>query len=194
MSNLTSPVEKLSQDAKGYIDESFDNLKLQASKGLSQVTGTLAGLAVILLVLGALLMVLAFAGGLLLGEILNSYALAAFIIAGVLLLLLIILYLCRGVLFRNSFVKIYTDIFSPEEAKAYPIASQKELDAALARSKNRIQKREDSLTAGVENVRTFYSPKHLLTMGLRQDVLPIISRLLLGRKKKRLPSGKSVSQ
>ncbi len=190
MSNLSSPVDKLGKDAKGYLDERLDNLKLQASKGLSQATGALIGLEVILLVAGALLFVLAIAGGLLLGEILNSYALAALIIAGALLLLLVILLLSRKVLFKNTFVKLYTDIFSPEDARAYPIKSQKELDAALARSENRVQKCEDNLSVRVENVRRSYSPKHLLAVGLRDRFLPII-RLFLGRKKKPLlPSGK----
>lgn len=185
MSRFTDPVEKLGLEAKGYIDTRVDDLKLQAAKGLSEGTTALAGLVLIVVVLSALALVLSFAGVLLLGELLDSYAKAAFIVAGALLLLLVILILLRNKLFRNSFVGLYTGIFSPEEAEATPIRTQKQLDAALARSKNRIQKREEAIRTRVESTRNFYSPKNMLITAVRSDILPLFVRLVAGRRRRK---------
>ena len=74
MNRLTDPVEKLGLEVKGYVDTRVDDLKLQAAKGLSRGSGALAALVLILVVVSALVLVLSFAGVLLLGEILDSYA------------------------------------------------------------------------------------------------------------------------
>ena len=184
MSKLTAPVEKLGLEVKGHVDTRVDDLKLQAAKGLSQGTGALAGLVLILVVAGALFMMLSLAGVLLLGEILGSYAKAAFIVAGVLLLILLILFLCRNILFKNSFVGLFTGIFAPEDAQGDAIKTQKQLDAALARSKNRIQKKENAIQTRVEKMRSFYTPKNLLTTSVRKDILPTFLSLLTRRRKK----------
>ena len=185
MNRFTDPVEKLGHEVIGYVDTRVDDLKLQAAKGLSQGSGALAGLVLILVVVSALVLVLSFAGVLLLGEVLGSYAKAAFLVAGVLLLVVIILLLCRKYLFRNSFVGLFTGIFAPEDAQANPIRSEKELDAALARSKNRIQKQGDHIQARVQNLRSYYSPKNLLTTSVRKDILPLLLRMLGGRRKRK---------
>ena len=185
MNRLTDPVEKLGHDAIGYVDTRVDDLKLQAAKGLSQGAGALAGLVLILVMVSALVLVLSFAGVLLLGEILGSYAKAAFLVAGVLLLVVILLLLCRKYLFRDSFVGLFTGIFSPEDAQASPIKTQKQLDAALSRSKNRIRKQGDAIHTRLLNARSYYSPKNLLATSVRKDILPLFLRLLGGRRKRR---------
>ena len=185
MNRLTDPVEKLGHEVIGYVDTRVDDLKLQAAKGLSQGSGALAALVLILVMVSALVLVLSFAGVLLLGEVLGSYAKAAFLVAGILLIGVIILLLCRKYLFRDSFVGLFTDIFSPEDAQASPIKSQKQLDAALERSHSRIQKREDAIQARVQRARSYYSPKNLLVTSVRKDVFPLLLRLLGGRKRKK---------
>ena len=185
MNRLTDPVEKLGLEVKGYVDTRVDDLKLQAAKGLSRGSGALAALVLILVVVSALVLVLSFAGVLLLGEILDSYAKAAFLVAGVLLLVLVILFLCRGVLFKDTFVGLFTGILAPEDADADPIKTQKQLDAALARSKNRVQKRENAIHTRIEKARSFYSPKNLLLTGVRSDIFPLFVRILGGRKRKK---------
>ena len=65
MNRFTAPVEKLGQDALGYVDTRVDDLKLQVAKGLSQGTGSMAGFVLILVVVGNLLLVLSLAGVLL---------------------------------------------------------------------------------------------------------------------------------
>ncbi len=185
MNRLTDPVGRLGHEVIGYVDNRVDDLKLQAAKGLSQGTGALAGLVLILVVVSALVLVLSFAGVMLLGEIMGSYATAAFIVAGVLLVVVIVLILCRKYLFRDSFVGLFTGIFAPEDAKADPLKTQKQLDAALARSKNRIQKREDAIHARVQSARSYYSPKNLVATSVRKDILPLLLRLLGGRRKKK---------
>ena len=184
MNKLTAPVEKLGQDAVGYVDSRVDDIKLQVAKGLSQGTGSMAGFVLILVVVGNLLLVLSLAGVLLLGEVLDSYAKAAFIVAGALILILVVLLLCRDRLFRNSFVGLFTGILAPEDAQADPIRTQKQLDAALARSKNRIQKKKDGIQARLVDMRSFYSPKNLVTTSVRKDILPLLIRLV-GRRRKR---------
>lgn len=183
MSSFTEPVEKLGQEVKGYVDTRIDDLKLQAASGLSQGTRALAGLVLFLVVLSALVLVLSFAGVLLLGELLGSYAKAAFLVGGVLLLVLVLLFLLRNYLFKDTFVGVYTDIFGPEDAQAAPIRTQSQLDAALARSKNRVRKREQAIMNRVEKARSFYSPKSLVVSTVRRDIVPVLLGLLGGRRK-----------
>ena len=116
MSRLSHSTETLGQETKGYIDSQLDLVKLRSIKGLSQGTSAIVGLLLIFLIAGALMTVLLLALVLWLGEILNSYALASLIVAGVLLVLLVLLFARRRYLFRNSFVSMYTDVFFPEEA------------------------------------------------------------------------------
>ena len=65
--------------------------------------------------------VLAFAGILLLGKVLDNYALGAFIVCGALLLVLIVLWLCRKRMFRDELAhnlsgkKNYEDLVRSEE-------------------------------------------------------------------------------
>jgi hypothetical protein len=177
-------MEKLAQEVRGYADAEIDDVKLQAAKGLSRGTGAMASILLIVQVAAALVLLLAFSGVLLLGEWMGSYGYAALIVAGVLLLLLIILWLCRSVLFKNTFVGLFTSMLSPEDAKVNPISTQKQLDEALARSKNRVRRSEENISARIQNARTYYAPKHLVSMGVKRDVVPVLLRLIGRRKKK----------
>ena len=148
MSRLSHSTETLGQETKGYIDSQLDLVKLRSIKGLSQGTSAIVGLLLIFLIAGALMTVLLLALVLWLGEILNSYALASLIVAGVLLVLLVLLFARRRYLFRNSFVSMYTDVFFPEEAWPAGLDSMDSLDKAIDRTESRIRKEK----AGISNL------------------------------------------
>jgi len=93
---------------KDYIDLKVDQMKLKATDSLSMAFGTL--LAYILLISVALVVLTTFAFGviLLVGKLLDNYAVGAFIVCGVFLIALVILWLKRDKLFRNMFVKMFS--------------------------------------------------------------------------------------
>jgi len=115
MSDFTRPVEDLSGEAKEYIDLRLDELKLRTVRGLSITLTKLVGLFLMLGVLTALLLVLSFACVLLLGELMGSYAGAAFIVAGVLLVGFVLLVVFRDRLFKNTFVPLFVKLFFPSK-------------------------------------------------------------------------------
>ena len=90
MSKFSAPADNLVSETRGYIDAQIDNVKLRTVKGLSQGTSAIASLLLIFIVANALVLALSFALVLWLGEVLDSYAGAAFIVAGILLLLLVV--------------------------------------------------------------------------------------------------------
>lgn len=115
MNKTSENLGRLVQDSKAYADAKIDDVKLKTVKGLSQGSSTLARMLLYFAIGSALVMALAFAFVLLLGELIGSYALAAFIVAGVLALALVVIFLLRGRLFRDSFVPMFADLFFPKE-------------------------------------------------------------------------------
>lgn len=98
-------------DFKDYVDLKVDELKLQATKGFSvalgRLTTTLLLVALLCLVLALLSVVLIQWLGVLTG----SLAVSSSIVCGVFLLVFIGLYLMRRRLFRDTFVKMFVQIF-----------------------------------------------------------------------------------
>lgn len=97
-------------DVRNYADLRFDELKLRATKGLStafsQILVYLLIIAVLIMVLG----LLAFA----LLQWLNSLLGAPWgtlCVCAVFIVLLVVLFLARGRLFRDKFVKLFIDVF-----------------------------------------------------------------------------------
>lgn len=162
MNRFTAPIEKLSRDIKGYADARVDNLRLETVKGASQGASAVAGILLIVLLAGAFALVLSFALVLFLGEILGSYATAAFIVAGALGLITVILVLARKSLFRNTFVPTFADILASRK----DLRTRADLEAATAKSRTKIEKKEAAINKGIASVQTFYSPGHLLKEGL----------------------------
>jgi cytochrome c biogenesis protein CcdA len=177
MSKLSAPADKLVHEITGYINAQIDDVKLRSIKGLSKGTSAVAGLLLIFIIIGALVTALSFALVLWLGEVLNSYALAALITAGVLLIVLVVLYLLRNHLFKNSFVDMYTDIFFQKENKPAGLKSQEGLDMALWHAESRIKEKENDISHAFTELKDFYSLKHLVSEGL--------VRLFFGNKKKK---------
>lgn len=163
---FTAPVDKLAHKTTGYVNAQIDNVKLRSVKGLSQGTSAVAGLLLIFITAGALVMVLSFAVVLWLGEMIGSYALAAFIMSGVLVIALVVLILLRKQLFKSNFISMYTDIFFPKEAKPKGLETMEGLDIAIWNAETRIQDKEEDVTDAFTQCKDFYTPKNLLDFGI----------------------------
>ncbi len=96
-------------NTKDYIDLRIEQLRLKGADGASRTLGSFLSWILIAGVLILLLMVLAFGGVLLIGNALDNYALGAFIVGGGLLVILIVLWCCRKVMFRGIFVRMLSD-------------------------------------------------------------------------------------
>ena len=117
-SRFTRPAEDFAKSAAEYIDLKVDEVKLRTAKGLS-ITLNQILLATLFLSLGSIvLMAAAFGGVLLLGDLVGSYAAGAFIVAGVFLLIMGILFQLRKKLFLNGFVRMFINLFFDEEGGA----------------------------------------------------------------------------
>lgn len=179
MSKFTAPADKLIHEATGYINAQIDEVKLRSIKGLSQGTSTVAGLLLIFIIVGAFVTALSFALVLWLGEALNSYALACLITAGVLLVVLVVLFLLRKHLFKNSFVTMYTDIFYQNENKPEGLRTQEGVDMAIWHTESRVKEQEADISEAFTLVKEFYSLKNIVVEGI-----PAAVTSLFGKKKK----------
>lgn len=103
-------LEKLAKEAREYADLRIDEAKLKATRGLSTALGQTLAYLLIIVVLAIVLGLLSFA----LLQWLNSLVGAPWgtlIVAGAFLIILIALWVSRGKLFRDLFVKLFIDVF-----------------------------------------------------------------------------------
>lgn len=115
MSDFTRPIEDIASDAKEYVDLRLDDLKLRSAKGLSLTVSRLLSLILILGVFTSFVLVLSLGIIFLIGERMGSYAAAAFIVAGVNLIAVIVLFFLKDKLFQGQFVRLFIRIFFGEE-------------------------------------------------------------------------------
>ncbi len=182
---FTAPVDKLVHETTGYVNAQIDNVKLRSVKGLSQGTSAVASLLLIFITVGALVTTLSFAVVLWLGELMGSYALAAFIMSGVLVIALVVLILLRKKLFKSNFISMYTDVFFQKEEKPEGLETMEGLDIAIWNAETRIKDKEEDVTDAFTQCKDFYTPKNLLGFGvdkLGDWALTAISSLF-GKKK-----------
>ena len=100
---------------KKYIDLKVDDMKLKAVDGLSVGVSRVLSI-IVMIMLGAIaLAAFAFAGLLLLGDIIGSWAAAAFIVGAFFLILLAVILVAWKKLFLNVFVKLFISIFYGNE-------------------------------------------------------------------------------
>lgn len=183
------------QDSKSYLDSQLEGFKLRVVKGLSEATRGLGELLVVLTVAGIFLLTLSFALVMWIGEMLGSYAMGGFIVAGVLLVFTVILILLRGRLFRDTFVSLYTGIITPERKEA----DAESLDKAIGQVEEDIRVQEQTIQHELNQARDFYKPTRLVNEGLRLtgekagklgfrigSFLPVLYRTLKGRGKRRI--------
>ena len=97
------------------MDLRLDDLKLKAVDGLSVGVSRLLSLMVVLMLGAIVLAAFAFGTVLLLGDLIGSWAAAAFIIGGVFLIALVAVLLVWKRLFVDIFVKLFIDIFYGNE-------------------------------------------------------------------------------
>lgn len=98
-------------DLKAYVDLKADELKLRSTKGMSVVTSRLV---TALLLVGLLVIVLALLAVVLIawiGQWTGSLPIACSIVCGAFLLVLVVLFLLRKRLFRDTFVKMFIQVF-----------------------------------------------------------------------------------
>ena len=183
---FTAPVDRLVHETTGYVNAQLDNVKLRSVKGLSLGTSAVASLLVIFIIVGAVVTTLSFAVVLLIGELTGSYALAAFIMAGVLLVALVVLILLRKHLFKSSFIGMYTDIFFQKESKPEGLKTMEGLDMAIWNAETRINDKEEDISDAFTNCKEFYAPKNLLGAGVNKlsDWISTAISSLFGKKKK----------
>jgi len=183
---FTAPVDRLVHETTGYVNAQIDNVKLRSVKGLSEGTSAVAGLLVIFITVGALVTTLSFAIVLWLGELMGSYALAAFIMSGVLLLAIVVLVLLRKQLFKSSFISMYTDIFFQKESKPEGLKTMEGLDIAIWNAETRIKDKEEDISDAFTNCKEFYAPKNLLGAGVNKlsDWVSTAISSLFSKKKK----------
>ena len=183
---FTAPVDRLVHETTGYVNAQIDNVKLRSVKGLSEGTSAVAGLLVIFITVGALVTTLSFAIVLWLGELMGSYALAAFIMSGVLLIALVVLILLRKQLFKSSFISMYTDIFFQKESKPEGLKTMEGLDIAIWNAETRINDKEEDISDAFTQCKEFYAPKNLLDVSVNKlgDWVSTAISSLFGKKKK----------
>ena len=166
---FTAPVEKLGQEVKAYGDAKLNTLKLQTAKGLSQGIASVTAFLLLFILGSAFVLVLAMGLILLLGEMLGSYATAAFYVSGVLFLVFLIVLLARKRLFRNSFISSFVNVFessdneSPEAVKKEKISTWQELDMAIMKSQVQEYKQEARIVKQVSRVKSSFSPELIIS-------------------------------
>jgi hypothetical protein len=183
---FTAPVDRLVHETTGYVNAQIDNVKLRSVKGLSEGTSAVAGLLVIFITVGALVTTLSFAIVLWLGELMGSYAQAAFIMSGLLVIAIVVLVLLRKQLFKSSFIGMYTDIFFQKESKPEGLKTMEGLDIAIWNTETRIKDKEEDISDAFTNCKEFYAPKNLLSVGANKlsDWATSAVSSLFGKKKK----------
>lgn len=102
-------------EIREYMDLRLDDLKLKAVDGLSVGVSRVLSLMVVLMLGAIVLAAFAFGTVLLLGDLIGSWAAAAFIIGGVFLIALVAVLLVWKKLFVDIFVKLFIDIFYGNE-------------------------------------------------------------------------------
>lgn len=107
--------ETLEDDIRKYLDIRLEELKLRTVDGLSAGVSRVLSMMVVLMLGAIVLAAFAFGTVLLLGDLIGSWAAAAFIIGGVFLIVLGVLLLFWRSLFVDIFVKIFIGIFYGNE-------------------------------------------------------------------------------
>lgn len=107
--------EPLEKDIRAYMDMRLNDLKLKAVDGLSVGVSRVLSLMVIVMLGAIVLASFAFGSVLLLGDLIGSWAAAAFIIGGVFLIALTVMLFVWKKLFTDIFVKLFIDIFYDNE-------------------------------------------------------------------------------
>lgn len=103
--------ERMDPDVRNYLDLRLNELKLKTIDGLSIGVSRVLSMMLVIMLGAIVLAAFAFGTVFLLGDLIGSWAGAAFIIGGVFLFLLVLLLIYWKWLFVNMFVKLFIGIF-----------------------------------------------------------------------------------
>ena len=103
--------ERKNLDVRNYLDLRLNDLRLKTIDGLSIGVSRVLSMMLVIMLVAIVLAAFAFGTVLLLGELIGSWAGAAFIIGGIFLIILALLLIYWKRLFVNIFVKLFISIF-----------------------------------------------------------------------------------
>jgi hypothetical protein len=103
--------ERKDHDVHNYLDLRLNELKLKTIDGLSIGVSRVLSMMLVIMLGAIVLAAFAFGTVLLLGDLIGSWAVAAFIIGGLFLIILALLLIYWKRLFVNIFVKLFIGIF-----------------------------------------------------------------------------------
>ncbi len=107
--------ERKDPDLRKYLELRLNELKLNAVDGLAVALNRVLSLMMAIMLGAIALAALAFGTVLLLGDIIGSQAVAAFIMGGFFIFILALMLLLRKRLFVNMFVRLFIGIFYENE-------------------------------------------------------------------------------
>lgn len=103
--------ERMVSDIRNYLDLRLNELKLKTIDGLSIGVSRILSMMLVVMLGAIALAAFAFGAVLLLGDLIGSWAGAAFIVGGIFLIVLSLLLIYWKRLFVNIFVKLFIGIF-----------------------------------------------------------------------------------
>jgi hypothetical protein len=103
--------ERMVSDIRNYLDLRLNELKLKTIDGLSIGVSRVLSMMLVIMLGAIVLAAFAFGTVLLLGDLIGSWAVAAFIIGGLFLIILALILIYWKRLFVNIFVKLFIGIF-----------------------------------------------------------------------------------
>ena len=103
--------ERMVSDIRNYLDIRLNELKLKTIDGLSIGVSRVLSMMLVVMLGAIALAAFAFGAVLLLGDLIGSWAGAAFIVGGIFLIVLSLLLIYWKRLFVNIFVKLFIGIF-----------------------------------------------------------------------------------
>lgn len=103
--------ERMVSDIRNYLDLRLNELKLKTIDGLSIGVSRVLSMMLVVMLGAISLAAFAFGAVLLLGDLIGSWAGAAFIVGGIFLIVLSLLLIYWKRLFVNIFVKLFIGIF-----------------------------------------------------------------------------------
>ena len=103
--------ERMVSDIRNYLDLRLNELKLKTIDGLSIGVSRVLSMMLVVMLGAIALAAFAFGAVLLLGDLIGSWAGAAFIVGGIFLIVLSLLLIYWKRIFVNIFVKLFIGIF-----------------------------------------------------------------------------------
>ena len=167
------PAENLASDARNYVGAQWDNVKLRSVKALSSGTGKIFWVVLVFILIAVLVLTLSFAFVLWIGEALGSYAAGAFIVSGALLLILVVVFLLRKVLFRNTLVSSFVKSFFPHGNEV--AHNQDDLEKAILRNEVVLTREECRINQSFGEAKSFYTSPGSYMDGVTSIVSRIVS-------------------